>query len=49
MAHAKAELTVFGRQLLVTGVLGEGRPVANVADKLGVSRATGYMSTPTQF
>ena len=42
MAHASAKLTVFGRQLLVTRVLGEGWPVAHVADQLGISRATGY-------
>ena len=42
MAHAKAKLTVFGRQLLVTRVLGEGWPVAHVADQFGISRATGY-------
>jgi transposase InsO family protein len=42
MGHASAKLTVFGRQLLVTRVLGEGWPVAHVADQLGISRATGY-------
>jgi len=42
MAHASAKLTVFGRQLLVARVLGEGWPVAHVADQLGISRATGY-------
>lgn len=42
MAHASAKLTVFGRQLLVIRVLGEGWPVAHVADQLGISRATGY-------
>ena len=42
MSHASAKLTVFGRQLLVTRVLGEGWPVAHVADQLGISRATGY-------
>jgi transposase InsO family protein len=42
MAHASAKLTVFGRQLLITRVLGEGWPVAHVADQLGISRATGY-------
>jgi transposase InsO family protein len=42
MPHASAKLTVFGRQLLVTRVLGEGWPVAHVADQLGISRATGY-------
>jgi transposase InsO family protein len=42
MAHARAKLTVFGRQLLVTRVLGEGWPVAHVAEQLGISRATGY-------
>jgi transposase InsO family protein len=42
MAHASAKLTVFGRQLLITRVLGEGWPVAHVAEQLGISRATGY-------
>ena len=38
MAHANARLTVHGRLLLVTRVLGDGRPVAHVAKELGVSR-----------
>ncbi len=42
MSHANARLTVHGRLLLVTRVEQQGRPVAHVADELGVSRATGY-------
>jgi transposase InsO family protein len=45
LSHANARLTVHavhGRLLLVTRVVGQGRPVAHVADELGVSRATGY-------
>ena len=41
MAHAKAHLTVFGRQLLVTRVEA-GWPAAHVAEQLGISRATAY-------
>ena len=41
MPHRSARLTVFSRQLLVDRVL-VGRPVAMVAQELGVSRATGY-------
>ena len=40
-AHRNARLTVHGRRLLVERVLA-GRPVADVAAKMGVSRATGY-------
>ncbi len=42
MAHPRAKLTVFGRQLLVMRVLGQGWPAAHVAEQLGVSRATAY-------
>jgi transposase-like protein len=42
VAHPRAKLTVFGRQLLVTRVLGQGWPAAHVAEQLGVSRATAY-------
>jgi transposase InsO family protein len=42
LSHANARLTVHGRLLLVTRVEQQGRPVAHVADELGVSRATGY-------
>ena len=42
MAHPRARLTVFGRQLLVMRVLGQGWPAAHVAEQLGVSRATAY-------
>ena len=41
MAHRKARLTVFGRQLLVARVEA-GWPVAHVAEQLGISRATAY-------
>lgn len=41
MAHAKARLTIFGRQLLVTRVAA-GWPAAHVAEQLGISRATAY-------
>lgn len=41
MAHAKAHLTVFGRQLLVARVEA-GWPAAHVAGQLGISRATAY-------
>lgn len=42
MAHPRAKLTVFGRQLIVRRVLGEGWPAAHVAEQVGVSRATAY-------
>ena len=41
MAHPRARLTVFGRQLLVTRVAA-GWPAAHVAEQLGISRATAY-------
>ncbi len=41
MAHRRAKLTVFGRQLLVARVRA-GWPVAQVAEQLGISRATAY-------
>jgi transposase InsO family protein len=42
MAHPRAKLTVFGRQLIVRRVLGEGWPAAHVAEQLDISRATAY-------
>jgi transposase InsO family protein len=42
MAHPRARLNVFGRQLLVKRVLTDGWPVATAAEQLGISRATGY-------
>ncbi len=42
MAHPRARLTVFSRQLLIKRVLVDGWPVATVSDQLGISRATGY-------
>ena len=42
MAHPRARLTVFGRQLLIKRVVVDGWPVATVSDQLGISRATGY-------
>ena len=39
--HANARLTVRGRRLLIERIQA-GRPVAHVADELGISRATGY-------
>jgi transposase InsO family protein len=42
LSHANARLTLHGRLLLVTRIEKQGRPVAHVADELGVSRATGY-------
>lgn len=41
MAHRRAKLTVFGRQLLVDRVEA-GWPVAHVAEQLGISRPTAY-------
>lgn len=42
MAHARAKLSVFGRQLLVARVTELGWTPAAAADALGVSRATAY-------
>jgi transposase InsO family protein len=42
MAKHRPRLNVFGRQLLVRRILEEGRPPAQVATELGVSRATAY-------
>ena len=42
MAHPRARLSFFSRQLLVKRVVVDGWPVATVADQLGISRATGY-------
>ena len=41
MAHRRARLTVFGRQLIVARVEA-GWPAAHVAEQLGISRATAY-------
>ena len=41
MAHPRARLTVFGRQLLVARVAA-GWPAAHVAEQLGISRVTAY-------
>lgn len=41
MAHPRARLTVFGRQLLIARV-DAGWPAAHVAEQLGISRATAY-------
>jgi transposase InsO family protein len=41
MAHRRARLTVFGRQLLIARVEA-GWPAAHVAEQLGISRATAY-------
>lgn len=41
MAHPRARLTIFGRQLLVARVAA-GWPAAHVAEQLGISRATAY-------
>ena len=41
MAHPRARLTVFGRQLLIARVEA-GWPAAHVAEQLGISRATAY-------
>ena len=38
VSHSNARLNVYGRRLLVSRVLDEGRPVAHVAKELGVSR-----------
>lgn len=42
MAHPNARLSVFGRQLLVSRVVVQRWPAAEVAEQLGVSRATVY-------
>ena len=42
MAHPRARLSVFSRQLLIKRVLVDGWPVATVSEQLGISRATGY-------
>jgi transposase InsO family protein len=41
VAHPRARLTVFGRQLLIARVEA-GWPAAHVAEQLGISRATAY-------
>jgi len=42
MAHRTARLSVFSRQVLVTRVMVEGWPAAEVARQLQVSRSTAY-------
>lgn len=42
MAHPRAKLSVFGRQLLVARVTELGWTPATAAEALGVSRATAY-------
>ena len=42
MAHARAKLTVLGRQLLVDRVLIDGWKPADAAKAMGVSRQTAY-------
>jgi transposase InsO family protein len=42
VAHPRAKLTVFGRQLLVQRITELGWPAATAAEALGVSRATAY-------
>ncbi|MFN2483636.1 MAG: leucine zipper domain-containing protein, partial [Candidatus Limnocylindria bacterium] len=42
MAHPNARLSVFGRQLLVSRVVVQRWPAAELAAQLGVSRATVY-------
>ena len=39
--HGNARLNLHGRRLLIARI-GEGRPVAHVADELGISRQTAY-------
>ena len=41
VAHPKAALTPAGRLILVRRIA-RGRPVAHVADEMGISRATAY-------
>ena len=38
MSHANARLNFHGRFLLVSRVVHDGRPVAHIAEELGVSR-----------
>lgn len=38
MSHANARLNFYGRRLLVSRVIDDGRPVSHVAKELGVSR-----------
>lgn len=42
MAHRRARLTPYGRQLLVTRILEDGWSVTTAAEAAGVSRATAY-------
>jgi transposase InsO family protein len=42
VAHPRARLTVFSRQLLVKRVTVDGWPTATVAEQLGISRVTAY-------
>lgn len=42
MSHPRPRLSVFSRQLLVHRVLDQGWPAAQVAEQLGISRATAY-------
>ena len=42
MAHRRARLTPYGRQLLVRRILEDGWPVPQAAASMGVSRATAY-------
>jgi len=42
VAHPRAKLSVFTRQLIVRRVLGQGWPAAHVAEQLDISRATAY-------
>jgi len=46
MAHARAKLSVFGRQLLVACVTERGWTPAGAAEALGVSRATSPTKCP---
>ena len=39
--HANARLNLHGRRLLIARIQ-QGRPVAHVADELGISRQTAY-------
>lgn len=41
MAHRNARLSVHGRRLLIERIR-SGRPVAHVADEMGISRGTAY-------
>jgi transposase InsO family protein len=42
VAHRTARLNLFGRQLLIDRVLGQGWTVATAAEAQGISRATGH-------